>query len=1221
MANFYFYTEPNKLEKQTKSKAFGLNNLKINLSSHHSTIAMANNNPKAYAVTSGRLCALKMDGFSDFFTLLLQPDNQPKSGAVIKYFVYKKILKSSILDSAGLIYKDTDPEATDLTRQIQKDYKLFFDDFVGNIEEANEKCVGLNYPQELYAQFFSHKPSQDEIPVDALFYAKVDAPLDGTFIPLPRVKAGDEIGTFNKNSFSFEIMLDNQGFDPEIWKVIRSNNEINTDDTLNNLSFVLRKSEILNYQDPAAFYGSLAQVNGDNGVKIKPFDNHYLTGKDIYENILKGVQYDDSTANAGIFYTRNYLYIDIRDRYNNPYNFHKARKIYANHMTDYDLEIQTPDNNAGTYGNPKGIKYHEHGDELKKNPILVLDNFSSQTINISFQKIEPEEYVFLHIDNKEIIEDSPGLRKSIDMRDNFTKLLSNSGTNNFTKPIKLKTVVGHANKTVANYIKLRYIRHTTKIGINFDGELGIAPLIPTPPPLPPKAYYHPLEYRESNYLDFIFPVDMNLRWIHSHVEKDIASMVYYEGVYIDNTVVSGKDFMGNIGIARDAGLPTEGNYYFFAYNTQPTKDNEAVNGLIDRSFSLAPISLDVSELEFDDSELFLKNLQKNTSNITHNVRDIKDDGIVHHIHEVLNSYKESSEANNDRADEGKSYANNINDFIFLTMSKVDYASMMNQFDSLQSGVNQFLYNSKVYLGIEIVKLDSDGHKDFMKVKYVLKGLRRDGTHYKLETEDLGIFGYMFIKSVSDAEHHDMDSGEIFVSEGKAYSISSGAGVDTINSSIYFIKDPNINKDEFIQHVEFIKKNIHQVWNTNNNKGLTEKIGGGQSFTISDSGIEYKRATPLQYGRAGGKLKDKEIIVKISKKVKGIGRSMMGGRYGNWFFEDKKYTPAHEFGHALGLVDRYAYIAKVNFATKIMNDHFGSSVILYLPSTYDPDYTSEFRWWNNLFSTSDAVPNFNNLAPYPLGAPYNNLSVPDEYFHKMMPYRPSGSQITVFITPKQWEIIKHYKDEKSEASTEFEFERYIYFIDDTHNFSFRAFVGYDRTLTTTNKLITDSNAPNNTADDMLGRVNPNKVKAVFHPFKGNSETCPLCVREKSKNTYNRLRISTGFDYSDRLENDIKKVGLDSEDRVTKNHGDISPNSDGTDYNTSEGCGDAAPSIEGDEKGKEIWDYRKNNIPMEETPYGVSLKNSDGKFHDHKFSYDGIYPNRLIIINLINNGKLP
>jgi hypothetical protein len=234
------------------------------------------------------------------------------------------------------------------------------------------------------------------------------------------------------------------------------------------------------------------------------------------------------------------------------------------------------------------------------------------------------------------------------------------------------------------------------------------------------------------------------------------------------------------------------------------------------------------------------------------------------------------------------------------------------------------------------------------------------------------------------------------------------------------------------YAAYVKYIIESVWSTSTNLGMTK----GWNVTCK---VDAKVVTVNE-----GTLNDGELFISVKR---GSGRSFIVSdrRAGVFFiyawawvelkaalrekakikpsktditkcFRDSGYTPAHEFGHAIGLADRYAYICyylpkEGSAPAEVIVDR-AHTVAIFLHRSYDYEYGHKFNWLFNLMAIqNDAFPG-SSTAQFQWDGfdPTRSKSV---RVHNTLFYQevftaqtaPSGP-INVSITEKQIDIVGH-----------------------------------------------------------------------------------------------------------------------------------------------------------------------------------------------------------------------
>jgi len=321
----------------------------------------------------------------------------------------------------------------------------------------------------------------------------------------------------------------------------------------------------------------------------------------------------------------------------------------------------------------------------------------------------------------------------------------------------------------------------------------------------------------------------------------------------------------------------------------------------------------------------------------------------------------------------------------------------------------------------------------------------------------------------------------------------------IISTIYLIRGINLSSGEFCRLKNYIEKNIRNVWDSQTNSGLaayfvpSEESSSVDRFVrhclFDSSGVSVKVATSKKLN----KLENGEVLI-YTEKLTG-GRSFISGetnfRTGEFYYDTvddfhteldiydsggfgAANTAAHEFGHILGLADRYTYFAFVNkndsdfpavkrnliTAPMTISDRINGvkrnagTTGLYIHITEtgqikDADYQARFNWLNNLMTTQSIVSEYDysdynndtvsdrekNLVQPPIGlGVFSRLSltrnyrtVNDTYYKYNAYFRPwidptpgpkKYSKVCVFITKAQADVIIQRGREEFENQVNF-----------------------------------------------------------------------------------------------------------------------------------------------------------------------------------------------------------
>ena len=780
----------------------------------------------------------------------------------------------------------------------------------------------------------------------------------------------------------------------------------------------------------------------------------------------------------------------------------------------------------------------------------------------------------------------------------------------------------------------------------------------------PKA----MEYETHNYLDFVFPINMEVLWKNTGHPKtvgmgfNIASTVYYDGVFVDNTAVSGNCFMANIGIAKDSG--PDGPITIFAYNpkTNPHFTNISERGIIDRTFSITPLITSKKDAE----TTFLKTLSEKYEDLNYISVTLKPTSNSNNDKKVEYIYNnEFARENSDAGLSANINIANINDFIAITIPRSIYNALIQKYKT--SFYNSPTYNkgSKVFLGFELLSSGRDNSRDkqsYIKYKYVLFGYKNG----ELEKFEPTLSSPNVNEDYLLLDPFDLLKYQLKISEEKkGFSITGTPPLREIECTVYMMRSPKISYTEFLNYQEYFINNIRHVWNTAKNPGLVRQkrpdpvnspsILGGQK-DINDNPLNINSNKVIIREWSPDKLhllENNEIIILIDKDD---GRSAILST--QYFIKDKKIerankfrqgkllfssskpitnqgnTAAHEFGHVLGLTDRYTYVAEVDNNNVIdKSPSSGKNVILYYPSNYDSDYGEDFMWWHNLMAISDNVPKINHS-----GSLFSTASCkipspsPAKYLEFMHPFSSSTNSVdgscntnndngTVFITPFQWNMIEGPYNENIWFITNF--NSGVFFIDQGQTFPYGSFIGFDTINDPQHGdgfnlgMMTDFSLPSsNTETSMTNRrvTTPPDCIGYFLPyyrfgFSIDGVTQDDYLSQTNADTASFLvNLLTGTDSITEYNTELSKA---KEDEVNS----IVISTLGTKYNDKGESND-----EPNGRGRLIWNkIEVPAIPVMHTRNGTYVNNlNETVYVDFKFT--NAYLNRKAIIVLIRDGNL-
>ncbi len=265
----------------------------------------------AYAIVDGLLMIQRVANpavpgtyLPNVVNLVLKPYKQAMLGFTpVKYFVYRNLrLDNFLMGTSAIDEKLVRPQAG-ANAYIQSLWALH----TAQNGAVPFESAALGYD-------LANQPGGGKI--DKLFYRQDPSK------QLPFVARGTNIGKFFTNAgadpFGIEIILEERDFQPD-FDYARKYKEIIIEKPVPPVGtppaeadFIIRlgREKILNYIDPAAFFGMHMSKDGwlqvDNGAGTKT----KYKGVDIYNNVISK------------FYTRNTLYIDIRNENGLSLNFY-----------------------------------------------------------------------------------------------------------------------------------------------------------------------------------------------------------------------------------------------------------------------------------------------------------------------------------------------------------------------------------------------------------------------------------------------------------------------------------------------------------------------------------------------------------------------------------------------------------------------------------------------------------------------------------------------------------------------------------------------------------------------------------------------------------------------------------------------------------------------------------------------------------------------------------
>lgn len=502
MAAFYFFTDPDLLNVQPASGAFGP---VTPTATHHRyrtcSLHSATGEPKAYAVCSG-VVIVQQDSDPQLVNLILKPSERATTGIeAVSYYIYKGIKKSSLIDGE-LVALNT----SELTVNVKKNQ----DTLNQNLDKAagNPPGTTTDRPSNKLLGYHLAAPTiPGTTTLDELFFLNDDPDFEWT-----TVKGGWSIGAFNAASFGFEVIFDKSGHNPTASIARQADHLIEVQmlpgSPTNAASFRHwnAKEEILNYVDPCAFYGSFYF----EGLSVRKFgDTIKVRTSDLFNQILSKFQ------------NKNVVYLEIRNERNFSFNY--FRNYDNNFRIAFDAVSPTVVRNY--YGEgwpcfrilnsdfPVGVTGKKHVIRFT----LPKGNNKGARIYLAkgyFNPQKPDAALRVPVGREKFQE------LTITQADPFTSQTSVAVPN--------ETTYG-GTQAVCSYIQLRYVA-------KFDHWSY---------PQSPSGVH----VKGSHYMDKIFPPKSLLNPI---MADKVFRKTNFEEVYADDERNLGFDFIGAVTVTADA---------------------------------------------------------------------------------------------------------------------------------------------------------------------------------------------------------------------------------------------------------------------------------------------------------------------------------------------------------------------------------------------------------------------------------------------------------------------------------------------------------------------------------------------------------------------------------------------------------------------------------------------------------------------------------------------
>lgn len=282
--------------EQTKVMAFGpLSDTQFKFTSSFNTSANPAAIVNAYAVLDG-IVFIQRNIANNTINLVLKPLKQAEIGFNrVKYFIYRG-LKEGDFFTAAL--------PNELITNASPNPAAHFVDSV----KATQNLLNPGQPVLLSALGWDPANQHPEDMLDDFFFNSTPSH------QLPVVKRGMTLGTFKNTEIGFEIVLAEGAYPIRLSNIRQTSYTLDVSTITNADEKAAKREEILNYIDPAAYFGM-----------------HYLSGI-LYPQLpdpspasidtVKIDKVDLYTTVVAKFATKNTLYVDIRNENGYSYNYY-----------------------------------------------------------------------------------------------------------------------------------------------------------------------------------------------------------------------------------------------------------------------------------------------------------------------------------------------------------------------------------------------------------------------------------------------------------------------------------------------------------------------------------------------------------------------------------------------------------------------------------------------------------------------------------------------------------------------------------------------------------------------------------------------------------------------------------------------------------------------------------------------------------------------------------
>lgn len=705
MGDFYFFTNPN-LIKQHSDEGYGpvsgFESTKFRTTSLHYSDTV---DPEVIAVCDGTICVQGIDG-TDTVNIFLKPTSQIKkilgiNFAPIRYFVYRGVKKDSLIQTILPGNDDVIAPSSNnrLTKAIWDNQAVLDAEY--NAAHPLDPPISTTPSSDLL--LFNHDLAPLEN-MDALFFNSVTATYQ-----LPSVSGGWRIGEFDKDSFGFEVVLDDVRNVPgsEYVKILDNQIEISdlpTTPTLRDYLIWKTESEkILGFMDPCALYGSMVAQSVQYRNSDTPFDSGTQEATFV---VPPAENYNVYTNLLSEFVNKNTVYLDIRNEFNHSYNYNNnydytggalasGDKLKVLFGRDQNFDSSSIDYYRDSYFSNWPILIIPADDGHPTSPTSTYSPGTNNSNRIKLKIRVPDSRTenkkpLWYISQGYLKIKSGGPKELLDEKDKFESRKFKSGSlasgDEYVNTLKIMIPNFPGNNIttpISCYVRLKLFKRKET-----NNREGVNSPVTT--------------YRQEHVLDNLFlPVKMD---IPNGLNSPMKVRTFKEDYYIHG---DNSKFVASVGIAEDAQ-----NVTFFAYIKDRRSLGNAGKMPISSFLSPKPHFINLLNEKYPVPKLVKGDISAGAS----------------YIRFIDTSGQRTSTVTADSPDMN-------NEFYALVLKKTTYDSILLN-NPLSSD-----YDVRFVLENKQVSVSTVSGAPFCTYDLILRGLYDDGTEVKTSEYDPGVLLY------------------------------------------------------------------------------------------------------------------------------------------------------------------------------------------------------------------------------------------------------------------------------------------------------------------------------------------------------------------------------------------------------------------------------------------------------------------------------------------------